>query len=129
MSRAAALLAISDGQREVLETLTRSRSTAHRVVQRAQVSLLAADGVPNSKISESLSANPSSPHQRLRRATATSDQTSSNRAALAGPFGHDIRLSSVTMPDRNEIGVIPMLRACGTAPAWCAIPAPLHSDH
>jgi Homeodomain-like domain len=52
MSRAAAPLVISDGQREVLETLVRSRSAAHRVVQRAQALLLAADGVSNSEISE-----------------------------------------------------------------------------
>jgi DNA-binding CsgD family transcriptional regulator len=52
MSRAAAPLAMSDKQREVLETLSRSRSAAHRVVQRARVLLLAADGVSNSEISE-----------------------------------------------------------------------------
>jgi transposase len=52
MSRAAAPLVISDGQREILETLVRSRSAAHSVVQRAQVLLLAADGVSNSEISE-----------------------------------------------------------------------------
>ena len=52
MSRAAAPLAISDGQREVLETLANSRAAAHRVVQRAQVLLLAGDGVSNSEISE-----------------------------------------------------------------------------
>src|SRR5436853_3785341 len=52
MSRAAAPLAISDGQREVLETLVRSHSAAHRLVQRAQVLLLAGDGVSNSEISE-----------------------------------------------------------------------------
>ncbi len=52
MSRAAAPLAISDGQREVLETLAGSRSAAYRLVQRAQVLLLAADGVSNSEISE-----------------------------------------------------------------------------
>ncbi len=51
MSRAAAPLAISDGQREVLETLADSRAAAYRVVQRAQVLLLAADGVANSEIS------------------------------------------------------------------------------
>lgn len=45
-------MAISDGQREVLEALVRSRSAAHRVVQRAQVLLLAGDGVSNSEISE-----------------------------------------------------------------------------
>jgi transposase len=52
MSRAAAPLAISDGQREVLETLASSRTAAYRVVQRAQALLLAADGVSNSEISE-----------------------------------------------------------------------------
>jgi DNA-binding CsgD family transcriptional regulator len=52
MSRAAAPLAISDGQREVLETPTRSRSAAYHVVQRAQALLLAGDGVSNSEISD-----------------------------------------------------------------------------
>jgi transposase len=52
MSRAAAPLAISDGQREVLETLARAQSAAHRVVARARVLLLAGDGVSNSEISE-----------------------------------------------------------------------------
>ena len=52
MSRAAAPLAISDGRREVLEILARSQAVAHRVVQRAQVLLLAADGVSNSEIGE-----------------------------------------------------------------------------
>jgi transposase len=36
----------------VLETLAGSRVAAHRVVQRAQVLLLAADGVSNSEIGE-----------------------------------------------------------------------------
>jgi transposase len=52
MSRAAAPLAISDRQREVLESLVSSRVAAHRVVQRARVLLLAADGVSNSEIGE-----------------------------------------------------------------------------
>ena len=52
MSRAAAPLAISDEQREVLETLAKSQSAEHRVVQRARVLLLAGDGVSNSEISE-----------------------------------------------------------------------------
>jgi Homeodomain-like domain len=52
MSRAAARLAISDGQREVLETLAKSQSAAHRVVRRARVLLLAGDGVSNSAIGE-----------------------------------------------------------------------------
>lgn len=52
MSRAAAPLAISDGQREVLEALAKSQSAAHRVVRRARALLLAGDGVPNSTIAE-----------------------------------------------------------------------------
>ena len=52
MSRAAAPLAISDEQREVLEILARSQSAEHRVVQRSRVLLLAGDGVSNSEISE-----------------------------------------------------------------------------
>jgi transposase len=52
MSRAAAPLAISDGQREVLETLAGSRAEAYRVVQRARALLLAADGVSNTEIGE-----------------------------------------------------------------------------
>jgi transposase len=52
MSRAAAPLAISDEQREILKTLERSQSAAHRVVQRARVLLLAGKGVSNSEISE-----------------------------------------------------------------------------
>ena len=43
---------ISDGQREVLDTLAGSRTAEYRLVQRAQVLLLAADGVSNSEISE-----------------------------------------------------------------------------
>ncbi len=43
---------MSDGHREVLETLASSRAAAHRVVQRARVLLLAAEGVSNSEIGE-----------------------------------------------------------------------------
>src|ERR1700716_2250424 len=58
MSRAAAPLAISDGQREVLKALTRSRSAAYHVVQRAQALLLAGDGVSNSEISDVVGVSP-----------------------------------------------------------------------
>jgi len=50
MSRAAASLRLTDGQREVLESLVRSRTSEHRLVQRAQVLLLAAGGVSNVEI-------------------------------------------------------------------------------
>ncbi len=45
-------MAVSDGQRQILESLARSRTALHREVQRARVLLLAADGVSNSEISE-----------------------------------------------------------------------------
>lgn len=51
MSRpAAAPLSLLDGQREVLEALARSRTAEHRLVQRAQVLLNAADGLSNNDI-------------------------------------------------------------------------------
>jgi transposase len=52
MSRAAVPLWLNEGQRGVLESLVRSRTTEHRLVQRAQVLLLAADGVSNVEIAE-----------------------------------------------------------------------------
>jgi transposase len=52
MSHAAAPLALLDSQREVLETLSRSSTAQHRLVQRARVLLLAADGLSNVEIAE-----------------------------------------------------------------------------
>jgi transposase len=52
MSSAAAPLALLDSQREVLETLSRSTTAQFRLVQRARVLLLAADGVSNVEIAE-----------------------------------------------------------------------------
>jgi transposase len=52
MSRAAEALDVSEGQREVLDTLARSQTLPFRVVARARVLLLAADGVSNVEIAE-----------------------------------------------------------------------------
>lgn len=52
MVAAAAALSITDGQREVLEALLRSQTAPVRQVRRAQVLLLAADGVSNTEIAE-----------------------------------------------------------------------------
>jgi transposase len=48
----AAALLMTDSQREILETLGRSRTAPHREVQRARVLLLAADGMANAWIAE-----------------------------------------------------------------------------
>jgi transposase len=52
MSRAAVPLVVDQGQRELLERIARSRTAEHRMVQRAQALLHAADGVSNSDIAE-----------------------------------------------------------------------------
>jgi transposase/DNA-binding XRE family transcriptional regulator len=53
MSRAgAAPLLLSDGQREVLESLASTRTAPFREVQRARALLLAADGVTNTQIAD-----------------------------------------------------------------------------
>jgi transposase len=53
-------LEMSAGQREVLESLARSQSGAHREVVRAKALLMAADGVANTAIARSLSVSPAS---------------------------------------------------------------------
>src|ERR1700750_66594 len=53
-------LEMSAGQREVLESLGRSQSGAHREVVRAKALLMAADGVANTAIARSLSVSPAS---------------------------------------------------------------------
>jgi len=50
MSNPAAALDVSQGQREVLEALSVSRTAAHREVQQARALLLAADGFANTRI-------------------------------------------------------------------------------
>ncbi|MEJ7787337.1 MAG: IS630 family transposase, partial [Solirubrobacteraceae bacterium] len=49
---------LADSQREVLAKLSRSRTAAHRQVQRARVLLLAADGQPNTAIAASVGVSP-----------------------------------------------------------------------
>src|ERR1700687_1193418 len=53
-------LEMSAGQREVLESLARSQSGAHREVVRAKALLLVAGGVANTVIAGSLSVSPAS---------------------------------------------------------------------
>jgi transposase len=50
MSHTAAPLVLEEGQRELLESVARSGTSQHRLVQRARVLLAAADGLSNSEI-------------------------------------------------------------------------------
>ena len=51
---------ISDGQRDVLESLARSQTVAHREVVRAKALLMASEGVANTAIAQALSVSPGS---------------------------------------------------------------------
>ena len=58
MTKPAAALVVSEGQREVLEALSVSRTSPHREVQRARALLLAADGVANARIASEVGVTP-----------------------------------------------------------------------
>jgi len=58
MTKAAAPLMVSEGQREVLEALSVSRTSAYREVQRSRALLLAADGVANTQIASRVGVTP-----------------------------------------------------------------------
>ena len=58
VSAPAAPLPLSDGERETLERLARSRSAPHRQVLQARVLLLAGDGVANAVIAEEVGVTP-----------------------------------------------------------------------
>jgi len=49
-----AAMPLAEGQREVLEKLSRSQTAKHRDVQRARGLLLAADGIANTRIGADL---------------------------------------------------------------------------
>jgi transposase len=60
MRPATAALQLSEGQREVLETLAKSRVAAYGDVQRARALLLAGDGVANTQTAAAVGASPTS---------------------------------------------------------------------
>jgi transposase len=49
---------LTDSQREILESLSKSRTAAHREVQRARALLLAAEGIANTRIAERVGVSP-----------------------------------------------------------------------
>jgi DNA-binding transcriptional ArsR family regulator len=60
MRRPVPALLVPPGQREVLESVARSQSAAHREVVRARALLMAADGQANTAIARALSVSPAS---------------------------------------------------------------------
>ena len=60
MRRPVPALLVSPGQREVLESVSRSPSAPHREVVRARALLMAADGLANTAIARAVSVSPAS---------------------------------------------------------------------
>src|SRR6266702_7783700 len=60
MRPATAPLALTDGQREVLEKLAVARATPHREVLRARALLMAGDGMATTAIAKAVGASPAS---------------------------------------------------------------------
>jgi transposase len=58
MRPATAPMPLTDSQRQILESLSRSRTAAHREVQRARALLLAAEGLANTRIAERVGVSP-----------------------------------------------------------------------
>ncbi|HEY8752369.1 MAG TPA: IS630 family transposase [Arthrobacter sp.] len=58
MSNPAPALVVSDGQRAALELLSKSQTASHREVQRAQVLLMAAEGLANESIAKVAGTSP-----------------------------------------------------------------------
>jgi hypothetical protein len=58
VTRAAAALVMSGGQRQALEVLTRSQTAPHRQVERAKALLLAGDGVTSTRIASRVRVRP-----------------------------------------------------------------------
>jgi len=58
MRPATAPMPLTDSQREILESLSKSRIAAHREVQRARALLFAAEGIANTRIAERVGVSP-----------------------------------------------------------------------
>ena len=83
MSKPVPALAMTDGQREVLESLARSQSAAHREVVRAKALLMAADGAANATIAAAVSVSPATV-ANWRTRFAEDGLVSSGRSVRAG---------------------------------------------
>ena len=60
MNHAAAALELTDGERETLKRLAKSRTASARLVERAQVLLWASEGLANARIAEKAGVMPDS---------------------------------------------------------------------
>ncbi|MEV0809698.1 hypothetical protein [Micromonospora sp. NPDC050200] len=96
VSRAAAPLVLDPGQRELLDSLAKSRTAEHRLVQRAQVLLHAADGAsrlaPSRVASDAVSLIgrretmiTSMPARRIRRMSCRTHPVSTRPPATGSP--------------------------------------------
>ena len=91
-------LVMSDAQREILESLAKSQTAAHREVTRAKALLLAADGLASTAVADEVGVSPSSVvawRSRFAQVTMsrvgakTTYQTSRSRWVMAGEQASD----------------------------------------
>src|SRR5512147_2630891 len=84
-------LAMSDGQRESLQVLARARSAPHRQVQRARALLLAADGVANTRIADTVDAIVEATlHSKPKGETHWSTRTMAKQFGVSRSTVHEI---------------------------------------
>ena len=100
-------LQMSAGQREVLESLARSQSAAHRQVVRAKALLMAADGVANAGIAASLSVctgdgsgvgGPGSPRRAWRSWGRSARVGAANRRSRSPKIDEIVHLTQNSTP-------------------------------
>ncbi len=103
MGAPAAVLPLSDGERETLVRLARAQSVPHRQVLRAQVLLMAADGVANAVIADEIGVTPVTVRawrkrfgdeglaglEKIRRGRGRKPSISEETVAEIGPCDHD----------------------------------------
>ena len=114
-------LPVSAGQREVLESVARSQSAAHREVVRARALLMAADGRANTAIARALSVSPGS----VSGWRAGSPRTGwSVRAGPRGPGSEEDDPAGQDRRDRGSDTELPSRRAkpIGAAGPWPRLP-------
>lgn len=122
MARPAPLIDLAPEQRSLLEGLSRSRETARRLVQRAQIVLRAADGEHNKAIAHALGLGEDGVgHWRGRwanaqeRLAALADQPKCLRAAIEEILSDQPRPGKPVNFTAEQIGQIVAL-ACETPP-------------
>ena len=119
-------LEMSDGQREILETFSKSLTALHREVTRAKALLLAAEGIANTAIAARLEVSPSSvaawrdrfAEEGLAKIGAVRPGRGRKPQIPAQKIEEIVRLTQETKPEgETHWSCRSMARAAGVSPA------------